>query len=266
MDFYRSVPNRIHFRHTILRYTKFQQTSTVKVSKGRGWKVLESSAISVGNRFPLTCTRRFGKCFDQPGERRWTSRRKKAKANAGSRSERSAGPSSETRGAADWAPSSVSRRYSGSQQVRRSRPSLSASLKKKKKRRNIYLWSSRSTRIDRSSISFFTRLSCGSNDVSTLYSSSFFPRFFFYSLPIPSCALSGHDLPTGSLTIGSAGSATIEDTQKWTDLRYLFFLSLRVAKTRRTDIFANFLQNFVIFFLIWRALKISWFCSVTEVL
>lgn len=134
MDFYRSVPNRIHFRHTILRYTKFQQTSTVKVSKGRGWKVLESSAISVGNRFPLTCTRRFGKCFDQPGERRWTSRRKKAKANAGSRSERSAGPSSETRGAADWAPSSVSRRYSGSQQVRRSRPSLSASLKKKKKK------------------------------------------------------------------------------------------------------------------------------------
>lgn len=188
MDFYRSVPNQIHFRHTILRYTKFQQTSTVKVSKGRGSKFLESSAISVGNRFPLTCTRRFGKCFDQPGERRWTSRRKKAKANAGSRSERSAGPSSETRGAADWAPSSVSRRYSGSQQVRRSRPSLSASLKKKK--RNIYLWSSRSTRIDRSSISFFTRLSCGSDDVSTLYSSSFFPRFFFYSLPIPSCALS----------------------------------------------------------------------------
>lgn len=200
------MPNQIHFRHTILRYTKFQQTSTVQVSKGRGSKFLEPSAISVGNRFPLTCTRRFGKCFDQPGERRWTSRRKKAKANAGSRSERSAGPSSETRGAADWAPSSVSRRYSGSQQVRRSRPSLSASLKKEKKRNNC-LWSSRSTRIDRSSISFFTRLLCGSDDVSTLYSSSFFPRFFFYSLPIPSCALSGHDLPIGSLTIGSAGSA-----------------------------------------------------------
>lgn len=207
IDFYRSVPNQIHFRNTILQYTKFQQTSTVKVSKGRGSKFVESSAISVGNRFPLTCTRRFGKCFDQPGERRWTSRRKKAKANAGSRSERSAGPSSETRGAADWAPSSVSRRYSGSQQVRRSRPSLSASLKRKKKEETSIF----DPHVPRESIvrqfSFFTRLSCGSDDVSTLYSSSFFPRFFFYSLPIPSCALSGHDHPTGSLTIGSAGSA-----------------------------------------------------------
>lgn len=243
MDFYRSVPNQIHFRHTILRYTKFQQTSTVKVSKGRGSKFLESSAISVGNRFPLTCTRRFGKCFDQPGERRWTSRRKKAKANAGSRSERSAGPSSETRGAADWAPSSVSRRYSGSQQVRRSRPSLSASLKKKK--RNIYLWSSRSTRIDRSSISFFTRLSCGS-DVSTLYSPFSLVSFFILCLFLRALSLwtrSSHWIFDHWISWIS----TIEDTQKWTALRYLFFLSLRVSKSWRAGIFANLVQSFVIF-------------------
>lgn len=205
MDFYRSVPNQIHFRHTILRYTKFQQTSTVKVSKGRGSKFLESSAISVGNRFPLTCTRRFGKCFDQPGERRWTSRRKKAKANAGSRSERSAGPSSETRGAADWAPSSVSRRYSGSQQVRRSRPSLSASLKKKKKHLSLIL----TFHANRSFVNFvlyasIMRIWRRIHVIFFLLFPSFLFLFFAYSFVR---SLSGHDLPTGSLTTGSAGSA-----------------------------------------------------------
>lgn len=205
MDFYRSVPNQIHFRHTILRYTKFQRTSTVKVSKGRGSKFLESSAISVGNRFPLTCTRRFGKCFDQPGERRWTSRRKKAKANAGSRSERSAGPSSETRGAADWAPSSVSRRYSGSQQVRRSRPSLSASLKKKKKHLSLIL----KFHANRSFVNFvlyasIMRIWRRIHVIFFLLFPSFLFLFFAYSFVRSLC---GHDLPTGSLTTGSAGSA-----------------------------------------------------------
>lgn len=207
MDFYRSVPNQIHFRQTILRYTKFQQTSTVKVSKGKGSKLLESSGISVGNRFPLTCTRRFGKCFDQPGERRWTSRRKKAKANAGSRSERSAGPSSETRGAADWAPSSVSRRYSGSQQVRRSRPSLSASLKKKKKKK--ILSSILTFHANRSFVNFvlyasIMRIWRRIHVIFFLLLPSFLFLFFAYSFVR---SLSGHDLPTGSLTIGSAGSA-----------------------------------------------------------
>ena len=170
-------------------------------------------------------------------------RRKKAKANAGSRSERSAGSSSETRGAADWAPSSVSRRYSGSQQVRGSRSFLCFFQKKKKQKKKKkeekrkrkknnrefnYLSYFRARHFQRESIVSSIIVLCAPImriwrriHVTLFFLPSFCLKYHFLARSSSLCSLSLDTIFSLDLWASDRLDHRIEDTQKWTNSRYL---------------------------------------------